>query len=88
MNLKEFSKIVKDIIRKEISNETYHYIRSLPQGKTNYKFGFIREDKLVKILSPLRSLPIVFEIANRILPQKDYDLSLRVLSKGKTKTGW
>ncbi len=86
MNLKEFSKIVKELIKKDISNETYHFIRNLPEGKTNYNFGFILQGKSVKILSPLRSLPVAFEIANRIIPQEDYTLSLRVLSNGKTKT--
>ena len=85
MNLKEFSKVVKEIIRNQISNETFHFVKGLPEGKTNMRFGFIREGKLVKILSPLRSIPIAYDVANKILPQKDYTLSLRISSEGKTR---
>jgi len=87
MDLKEFSNIVKEIISEDISEDTFEFIKKLYDGTTNYNFGFmILNNKSVKIMSPLRSLPVAFEIANRMLPQKDYTLSLRVYSDGKTKT--
>ncbi|MCD6576147.1 MAG: hypothetical protein J7K73_03230 [Nanoarchaeota archaeon] len=87
MDLKEFSKIVKEIINESISENTAEFIKKLHEGTTNYNFGFmILDNKSVKIMSPLRSLPVAFEIANRMLPQKDYTLSLRIFSDGKTKT--
>ncbi len=86
MELKKFSNIVKEIIRKKISDETKKYLQELPVGKTNYKFKFELDNKTVRVLSPLRSLPTIFEYANRIMPQKDYTYSLRVLKETKTET--
>lgn len=86
MELIKFSNLVKRVIRKKITGETKNYLQELPIGKTNYKFKFELENKIVRVLSPLKSLPTVFEFANRIIPQKDYTYSIRVLKESKTST--
>ena len=86
MELKKFSKLVKEVIRKNISAEIAEFIKELPIGKTNYKFMFELNGKSVRILSPLRSLPTIFEFAKRIIPQKDYTYSARILNENKTNT--
>ena len=86
MNLKEFSNIIKEIIGNNIDNETYNFIKKIPEGESNYDFVFIKNGSFIKISSPIRSFSTAFEIANRAFHQKDYELSLRISSEGKTKT--
>jgi hypothetical protein len=86
ISLKEFSNIVKNIIANKIDDITYAFINQLPLGETNYKFRFILDKNRVKILSSLRSMQTAFEIAKIMFPQKDYTLSIRLLSGGETKT--
>jgi redox-regulated HSP33 family molecular chaperone len=84
MNLKGFSNAVKEIIKKQISPATIALVKTMPLGETNYKFAFILQGKNVKIASSLRSLPAIFDIAKRILPSVDYNLTIRIQSD-KTK---
>lgn len=86
MELIQFSNLVKKVIRKNITKEIEEYLIELPIGNTNYKFKFELDNKTVRVLSPLKSLPTVFEFANRIAPQKDYTYSMRVLKESKTDT--
>ena len=86
IDLREFSNIVKDVMSNNIDDFDYAFVNQLPLGETNYNFRFSLEEKQVRIISPLRSLPTAFEIANLVTPQKDYTLSMRILSEGKTST--
>jgi len=86
MNLKEFSNLVKEVIKQKISTETFNRINELPMGTSNYNFGFVLRDKSVLVKSPLKSMSVAFEIANRMVQNRDYTLSLKVSSEGKSKT--
>jgi len=71
MNLKEFSNIIKEIIGNNIDNETYNFIKKIPEGESNCDFVFIKNGSFIKISSPVRSFSTAFEIANRAFHQKD-----------------
>lgn len=86
MNLKEFSNIIKGIMENSINNKTYNFVKSLPEGESNYNFVFTKDKDSIKISSPVKSFSTIFEIANRAFNQEDYELSLRILIEGKTKT--
>ena len=86
MNLKEYSKMVKEVINKKISTETFSKINELPMGASSQNFGFILRDKTVLVKSSLKSLSVAFEIANRMVQNRDYTLSLKVSSDSKSKT--
>jgi len=85
MDLKKYSTYVKELIRGTPTYEVFDFVRTLPVGVTRQDFGIMLSGKTVKVKSPFHSLQAVFDIANRIMPQKDYTLSLRVLVDGSTK---
>jgi hypothetical protein len=86
MNLYDYSTVVKEIIRGKPTKTALGFVKQIPLGISKKTFGFMLSGKTVKINSPLPCLTAVFISANRILPQQDYTLSLRVAAEGKTKT--
>ncbi|MCD6547046.1 MAG: hypothetical protein J7K22_00670 [Nanoarchaeota archaeon] len=86
MNLKEFSNMVKEIINQKISLKTLDFLKELPQGETNYVFGFLLEENSVRILSSVRSMPTIFQMLKNIMHVNDYNYSIRIITQdGKAK---
>lgn len=86
MNLYDYSTAVKEIIRGKPNKSTLEFVKQIPLGITKKTFGIMLSGKTVKVNSPLPCLTAIFISANRVLPQRDYTLSLRVAADGKTKT--
>lgn len=86
MHLLKFSKTVREIVDGTPTKDTLDFVKQLPMGITTYTVGFILSGKIIKVLSTIKSFPAVYGAANRLLPQKDYTISLRVSANGKTKT--
>jgi len=85
LSLRDYSTAVKEIIRGNPGKQAEELVKTLPDGVTSKAFGFAISGKTIKILSGVPSLWSVFEVINRISPQKDYDFSMRGIFDGKTK---
>lgn len=79
VGLKEYSEYVKDLIRGTPTQEVVKFVKSLPEGTTKHKFGIYLSGKTIRLKSPFYALPAVFQIAKKVSPSKDYELSLRIL---------
>jgi len=85
MNLLEYSTIVKEILEGKPGKTSANFIKNLKKDDVK-SFRFSIAGKNIVIKSEIYPLDAIFVILNKISQQKDYELFLKALSKGKIKT--
>lgn len=81
ITLTEFSNMVKEVVRGKISEKTIEILKTIPDGETIKKFGFMTNGSSVTVASPFRSLPAITKIILRASEQDDYNYAVRMQSE-------
>ena len=85
MNFLTYSTGIKNLLAGIVTEEVAEIIKGLSIGEKKIVFSFLLGERTIKIISPFTDIQSIFEVLNRASPQREYDLSLRILVGGKTK---
>jgi len=86
ISLIEFSKGIREIINGHPKEYAKTLVNSLKMGKHNGNFEFTLDGLVIRFDTPIKDLKSVFEILNKVESQDNYELSIRGIIDGESKT--
>jgi len=86
VSLIEFSKGVKELIYGKVGDYSKKLVDSLKDGQHCGNFEFAIDNGIIRVATPIKDVNSVFEILNRAQPQERYELMMKGIFDGESKS--